>query len=285
VGLRAEQAARERRIALRVFAALVVVAVASVLLVAAGGWAAPLLRTVGDATAGLRGSQVASPAASTSLRAALGISPSKGPAAGNGSANSMKPIRGAATAAAGAKKAAASSLRTSTGASRKVVASAKSAVSRAVGSNSTGSISQIARPAPSSAPPAASAARTSAAAAGPASRGTVTIVTFGYSFGDAPAGSRFVADVRNIDAGAFSQDETGLMQSVRDRVMATTAAKNWLETFRGQWMPALKNGDKVAIGCSRGHHRSVTLGLLFADDLRAQGFTVNLEHRDIAKSY
>ncbi len=127
-----------------------------------------------------------------------------------------------------------------------------------------------------------------AAAAGPVglrTRGTITIETFGYSFGPAPGGCAFVADVRNIDAGKFVQTETGLMPSVRERVMATGAAQKWLAVFRTQWAPALKDGDKVAIGCARGHHRSVTLGVLFAEDLRAQGYTVNVVHRDILETW
>jgi len=119
------------------------------------------------------------------------------------------------------------------------------------------------------------------------SRGTITIETFGYSFGGAPGGSKFVADVRNIpvDGFNFQQSENGLMPSVRDRVMSVPEAQTWLAVMRDRWKPALSDGDKVSIGCSRGHHRSVALGVLFADDLRAAGYTVNLVHRDIYKTW
>ena len=116
-------------------------------------------------------------------------------------------------------------------------------------------------------------------------RGTITIETFGYSFAGPPDGCAYVADVRNIDAGSFSQDETGLMPSVRERVMAVPAAQEWLAVMRTVWMPALKAGDQVAIGCARGHHRSVTLAFIFAEDLRAQGYTVDVVHRDILKTW
>ncbi len=114
---------------------------------------------------------------------------------------------------------------------------------------------------------------------------TITIETFGYSFGGAPGGCAFVADVRNISAGPFLPSETGLMPAVRERVMATSAAQEWLRVFDTQWAPALKDGDRVAIGCSMGHHRSVTLALLFAEDLKARGYAVNLEHRDILRTW
>lgn len=118
-----------------------------------------------------------------------------------------------------------------------------------------------------------------------ASKGVITIETYGYSFGPAPPGCRFNADVRNIDAGTFSQSETGLMASVRKRVMATAAAQKWHTVFKTKWLPALKAGDKVSIGCSRGHHRSVSLAVVFAADLRAKGFTVRFVHRDIGKTW
>ena len=66
--------------------------------------------------------------------------------------------------------------------------------------------------------------------------------------------------------------------------MATSAAQEWLGV-RDTWAPALKDGDRVAIGCSMGHHRSVTLALLFAEDLKARGYAVNLEHRDILRTW
>ena len=116
-------------------------------------------------------------------------------------------------------------------------------------------------------------------------RGTITIVTFGYSFAGPPSGSKYVADVRNIDAGSFSQDENGLMASVRARVMATAAAKAWHTKMRAEWLPNLSGGDKIAIGCARGHHRSVSLAVVFAADLEAHGFTVNLVNRDIHKTW
>jgi hypothetical protein len=157
---------------------------------------------------------------------------------------------------------------------------AASSVAQAIAPNPSPVINPLVKPAVSVA--------AVAAAVGPMSlrtRGAITIETFGYSFGPAPGGCAFVADVRNIDAGKFAQTETGLMPSVRERVMATSAAQEWLSVFRTQWAPALKDGDKVAIGCARGHHRSVTLGVLFAEDLRAQGYTVNVVHRDILKTW
>lgn len=118
-----------------------------------------------------------------------------------------------------------------------------------------------------------------------ASKGTITIETFGYDFGGPPKGSKFVADVRNIQAGNFTQSQSGLQADVRKRVMATAAAKKWHNTMKATWLPNLKAGDKVAIGCARGHHRSVTLAIVFAQDVRAKGFTVKFIHRDLKKTW
>lgn len=113
----------------------------------------------------------------------------------------------------------------------------------------------------------------------------ITIETFGYSFAGPPSGCKFVADVRNINAGTFTQSENGLMASVRKRVMATAAAKAWHNVMLKKWLPKLKAGDKVAIGCARGHHRSVSLAVVFAADLRAHGLTVKLVNRDIHNTW
>lgn len=118
-----------------------------------------------------------------------------------------------------------------------------------------------------------------------ASLGTITIETFGYDYGPAPSGCTYVADVRNIDAGNFPASVTGLMASVRDRVMATPAAQKWHQVMKSKWLPNLKAGDKVAIGCARGHHRSVSLAVVFGADVRAKGYTVKFVHRDIKRTW
>ena len=145
-------------------------------------------------------------------------------------------------------------------------------------------------PAPAPATPSHQAAVVSASSAAavpskPNSKGTITIETFGYDFGDPPNGATYVADVRNIEAGDFLQSENGLMPSVIERVMATPAAQMWLITYQTEWLPNLKSGDLIAIGCSRGHHRSVALGVIICQDLQQRGYTVNLVNRDISKTY
>ena len=145
-------------------------------------------------------------------------------------------------------------------------------------------------PAPATAAPSHQAAVVTASSAAavpskPNSKGTITVETFGYDFGDPPSGATYLADVRNIEAGTFLQSENGLMPSVIERVMATPAAQMWLITYQTEWLPNLKSGDLIAIGCSRGHHRSVALGVIISKDLQQRGYTVNLVNRDISKTW
>lgn len=124
--------------------------------------------------------------------------------------------------------------------------------------------------------------------------GTVTIETFGYSFGAAPTGMQYVADVRNIDVDKFNflPTENGYDKSkprsaatVRGLVMSVSTAKTWLKKFQDVWTPKLHDGSKVAIGCSRGHHRSVSLAVTFGDWLKSKAWKVLYVNRDLSKSW
>lgn len=286
VSPRAGRAARERTVTLRVISFLSILAVVSVALGTAAGLASPFVRTPSGPRGGVQGSRVASIAAAP---APLGATPDV--ASSDGSAEQD---RGASAATEPIAPSDSSQAQvpddpgvTVWGVKLSDQSGAKSsAPAGAVASKATAKRQAIAESVPSAAKVAAAPA--AAAAAGSSSsqaRGAITIVTFGYDFGGPPSGCKFVADVRNIDAGSFLQSETGLMPAVRERIMATSAAQAWLSVLRTQWMPSLKAGDMVAIGCSKGRHRSVALGVVFAEDLRAQGYAVNLVHRDILKTW
>ena len=282
VGRRAEQAARERAIAFRVMAtvgALVVVglAICSAVTLASPFFAAPSHASTSVAVA--RPSAVG--VASRRVKAAMARGDLHGSGAHGGSA--VPEIRARyvppapSPAVAPSKQHAYATPRTP--AQTASASTPKSATVRTAAKQAA-HVRSIAKSAGG-----AGAALAAASVAAHRGHGTITVETFGYDFGPAPAGSKFVADVRNIDAGDFAQSENGLMASVRARVMATSAAQMWLSVMETQWEPALKNGDKIAIGCARGHHRSVTLGFLLAAHLRAQGYTVNFVNRDIARTW
>lgn len=112
---------------------------------------------------------------------------------------------------------------------------------------------------------------------------TVTIMTFGYSYGGPGEGFAHVADVRNVAAArGATPDNNGNDPEIKQSIMANSKAKAWLEKMK-KW--SLKDGDKVAIGCSRGHHRSVAIANAYASWLRSQGWTVKMQNRDMTKQY
>lgn len=112
----------------------------------------------------------------------------------------------------------------------------------------------------------------------------VTIMTFGYKFGPPGEGFAYVADVRNIPmmGSTAGPNNNGNDPKLHAEIMGKTAAKNWLAKME-KW--SVSNGDKIAIGCSRGHHRSVALASEYAKFLRSKGFTVSIQNRDIGKKY
>lgn len=113
--------------------------------------------------------------------------------------------------------------------------------------------------------------------------GHITIMTFGYGFGGPGDGFAHVADVRNVPSfKTNTPDRTGLEKEVRDEIMATRQAKAWLSKMKN-W--SIEDGDKVAIGCARGHHRSVSIAHDYAAWLRSEGWTVTIQNRDIKRSY
>ena len=262
-GRRAEQAARERSMALK---ALAVVSVLGVLAWALFAGIGPIKPLFGNPASTAAQSSAAGASAKTKAtnKSAKRKTSGKRTAASSNAGSSAGGVSSASQTGSAAKKTPIA-LASTTAAGR---ISAAASTKPAVASKKTPSKSKPKARAPTA-----------------ASKGTVTVETFGYSFAGPPSGSKLVADVRNIQAGDFKQSETGLMESVRARVMAVQAAKTWLNTMETQWTPQLKSGDKVAIGCARGHHRSVTLAYLYTQYLRQHGWTVNLVHRDISKTW
>lgn len=119
---------------------------------------------------------------------------------------------------------------------------------------------------------------------------SVTLLSFGYKYG-IPADADFVFDSRMLpnpfyDAGL--RDLTGNDEPVSEFVLGLPAAGELLELIRGTLKLALthypsvhKFSAVIAVGCTGGKHRSVSLvnrlGQLLADD----GAKCVVQHRDI----
>lgn len=110
----------------------------------------------------------------------------------------------------------------------------------------------------------------------------LTLITFGYEVAPPPADCAWVADVRDIDAGVIDGlwQYNGLDQKVAAKVLDTPAAERWLAAFTNE-LDELQDGDRVAVGCSIGMHRSVAVGQAMATIARDAGWQVTVQNRDL----
>ena len=128
----------------------------------------------------------------------------------------------------------------------------------------------------------------------PAVKGTspleVQLISFGYKYGlpldaDMVFDARFLANPFWVD---HLREKSGLEAEVRDFVMSDSRAEEFLNRVEGLLM-SLQEGFvregrhfiTVALGCTGGRHRSVTLAEELARRLRDGGWTVVVRHRDL----
>lgn len=120
----------------------------------------------------------------------------------------------------------------------------------------------------------------------------ITIVSFGFKYG-IPTDADLVFDVRfapNPYYNAEMRPFTGNDKIISDYVMSFDVTKQFLaklEDMVGFLIPHYKNEGKnqvvVAIGCTGGKHRSVTIANALYNYLQKKGHTVIKQHRDIEK--
>ncbi|MDR9824588.1 RNase adapter RapZ, partial [Vibrio sp. FNV 38] len=119
----------------------------------------------------------------------------------------------------------------------------------------------------------------------------VNIISFGFKNG-IPGDADLVFDVRFLP-NPFYVDElkqlTGLDKPVQDYVMGFKEAEQFLAMLESMLKFLLPNYIKegknqlvIAIGCTGGHHRSVTLAERLYERLNRLGnYGVTLTHRDV----
>ncbi len=86
--------------------------------------------------------------------------------------------------------------------------------------------------------------------------------------------------------------QSGLAEPVRTFVLGQPAAQRFLafvHDFLAFAIPAYESEGKtrltIAIGCTGGYHRSITIAEAMADDLRAAGYgPVSVWHRELDKA-
>ncbi len=119
---------------------------------------------------------------------------------------------------------------------------------------------------------------------------TVNIMSFGFKYG-IPLDADLVFDVRCF-VNPFYVDElknkTGNDKDVRDYVMNTETAKKFMDKLVSMvkfllplYIEEGKTSLTIAIGCTGGKHRSVTMANVLEEEL--EGYSKNLIHRDILR--
>ena len=120
----------------------------------------------------------------------------------------------------------------------------------------------------------------------------VNIVSFGFKHG-IPRDADLVFDVRFLPNPFYIEElktMTGLDKSVRDYVMGFPEAGQFLDKLEDMLMFLIPNYIKegkyqlvIAIGCTGGHHRSVTLAEELYNRIKDKGdFGIKLTHRDVS---
>ncbi|HET6333108.1 MAG TPA: RNase adapter RapZ [Polyangiales bacterium] len=126
---------------------------------------------------------------------------------------------------------------------------------------------------------------------GQRSRMVTRVVSFGFKYG-VPVDADLVFDLRYLSNPHFVPElrpKTGLDKAVSDFVMAAPEARELLDDLGmllAKLLPRYQREGKsyltIALGCTGGRHRSVTLAEALAGVLRGSGEIV-VDHRDIKR--
>ncbi|MDR9824419.1 RNase adapter RapZ, partial [Vibrio sp. FNV 38] len=122
----------------------------------------------------------------------------------------------------------------------------------------------------------------------------IRVVSFGFKYG-IPSDADLVMDVRFLP-NPFYIDElkhlTGEDREVRDYVLSFPEASEFLKQFDGMldflipnYIREGKHQLVIAIGCTGGKHRSVTLANALYGILEKKGkYGISVSHRDITRT-
>ena len=120
----------------------------------------------------------------------------------------------------------------------------------------------------------------------------VSVVSFGFKYG-IPVDTDFMADMRFLPNPHWIPElrpRTGLDPEVADYVLeqqgATEFVERWVDLIAGVAEGYLGQGKRfaqVAIGCTGGKHRSVTVTEEVVRRLQARGIEARAYHRDLGR--
>ncbi len=120
----------------------------------------------------------------------------------------------------------------------------------------------------------------------------IKIMSFGYKYG-IPAEINFLQDVRFLPNPFYEdglREKNGKCQEVQDYVKNSPVTQKYLgnlKTFLIDYVREYFNSGKdsvtIAIGCTGGKHRSVTVAEYIYEILSYLGYSISISHRDIKK--
>ena len=121
---------------------------------------------------------------------------------------------------------------------------------------------------------------------------SVNVLSFGFKHG-IPLEADLVFDVRFLPNPYYIpelRNKTGLEEAVRNFVFRYQATKDFVEKLEDllnftlpQYVEEGKTELVIAVGCTGGRHRSVAIAKELADFITKRGYTVVLNHRDMAR--
>ena len=121
---------------------------------------------------------------------------------------------------------------------------------------------------------------------------SVNVVSFGFKYG-IPADADLVFDVRFLPNPYYVEglrNLTGNDKEIQDYVMQFDTASEFLDKLEDMlrflipnYVLEGKNSLVIAIGCTGGKHRSVTLANAISERLSGMEYGIKTEHRDIDK--
>ena len=120
----------------------------------------------------------------------------------------------------------------------------------------------------------------------------INVMSFGFKYG-LPMDSDLVFDVRFLPNPFYIpelKEKTGLQTCVHDYVMEFDESKKFLKMLTDmvsflipEYIKEGKSQLVISVGCTGGHHRSVTLAEELYKFLKKSGNNVTVTHRDIKK--
>lgn len=121
----------------------------------------------------------------------------------------------------------------------------------------------------------------------------IEVMSFGFKYG-LPLDADIVMDVRFLPNPFYVpslKHLTGNDQAVQDYVMKSPLAQDFYQHLTSLIKVALpgyikegKSSLTIAIGCTGGQHRSVTIANKLAETLKRTDYAVNVHHRDVDKA-